>query len=300
METNIKKSLNEFNIEDINYYRCTDIDIDFAYQAFSIGFSDYIVKFDLSKEQFMNLFFGPEGNHKEHSFVAIHENEAVGVILGGIKNYENIKTMRCGTLAISPNYRGKGVSQTLFELHKEEAKKHGCKQLFLEVIVGNDRAINFYKKLGYEKIYDLSYFTKKDLTNLNDVQISHEFELHKVEFNTFRKSIKDWNYHINWQNDVEFLEKATNFTYYNAIAKNETVGALAINANGKISFLMVDKAYRNKKIATNLLQFANRDLELKTLTASTPNNSSLEGYFYHLGFLKEKLAQYEMYKILHD
>ena len=50
--------------------------------------------------------------------------------------------MRCGTLAVHPNYRGVGVSQKLFELHKE-ALQNECKQLFLEVIVGNDRAIRF-------------------------------------------------------------------------------------------------------------------------------------------------------------
>ena len=48
-------------------------------------------------------------------------------------------------------YRGKGISQRLMEFHREEAKKLDCKQLFLEVIVSNDRAINFYKKLGYRE-----------------------------------------------------------------------------------------------------------------------------------------------------
>lgn len=295
METNVK---NNIELEKINYFRCSEVDIELAYQAFTIGFSDYMVKFDLSKEQFINLFFGPEGNKPEHSFVAIHENEAVGVILGGIKIYENIKTMRCGTLAISPDFRGLGVSQKLFELHKEEAKKQNCKQLFLEVIVGNDRAINFYKKLGYEKIYDLSYYSKKELTSFPNTQLVSNSEINKVDFNTFKETIKDWNYHINWQNDVEYLEKSSNFTYYLAKVNHETAGALAINSNGRISFLMINKAFRNQKIATKLLETSFNELKLKAFSVTTPNNSSLEGYLYHLGFTKDKIAQYEMYHSL--
>ncbi|PEJ59933.1 GNAT family N-acetyltransferase [Bacillus sp. AFS002410] len=295
METNLKNSI---ELEKINFFRCSEVDIDLAFQAFSIGFSDYMVKFEYSKEQFVNVFFGAEGNKLEHSFVAIHENEAVGVILGGIKTYENIKTMRCGTLAISPDYRGVGVSQKLIELHKEEAVKNGCKQLFLEVIVGNDRAINFYKKLGYEKIYDLSYFSKSDLTNLQQLQRQANAEINKVDFHHFKETFNKWDFHINWQNDIDYLEKLTNFSYYLAKVNNENIGALAINANGRISFLMVDKAYRHQKIATNLLQYAATELNLKAISTSIPNNNSLEGFMNKLEFKREKIAQYEMYKLI--
>ncbi|WP_430509215.1 GNAT family N-acetyltransferase [Gottfriedia solisilvae] len=298
METNIKNDLTKTDLENIKYIRCSEVDIDFVYKAFTIGFSDYIVKFELTKEQFVANFFGPEGNHLEHSFVAIHENEAVGVILGGIKEYENMKTMRCGTLAISPNYRGKGVSQKLFDLHKAEAKKHGCKQLFLEVIVGNDRAIQFYKNLGYEKIYDISYFSKKDLSDFEQLNPTSECEVHQIEYNSFTQIVNKWNYHINWQNDVEYLEKAPNVTYFEAYIDQQIVGAIAVHASGKISFLYVDQNYRNQKIATKLLQTAFLHLECKAFSTGFPNNSHLEGFLTSLGFQKEKLAQYEMYKRL--
>lgn len=298
METNIKNEVKNVDLQNLMYYRCSEIDIDFVYKAFTIGFSDYIVKFELTKEQFIANFFGPEGNHLENSFVAIHENEAVGVILGGIKEYENVKTMRCGTLAISPDYRGKGVSQKLFDLHKEEAKKHGCKQLFLEVIVGNDRAIQFYKNLGYEKIYDILYFSKKDLSDFEQLNSTSNCEIHQIEFNSFTQIVNKWNYHINWQNDVEYLEKAPNLTYFEANLDQQIVGAIAVHNSGKISFLYVDKNNRNQQIAKKLLQTAFSHLKCKAFTTGFPNNSHLEGFFTSLGFQKEKLAQYEMYQRL--
>ena len=50
---------------------------------------------------FYTTFLG-QGNLLEHSFLALEEGKPAGVILGGIKDYESIKTMRCGTLAVHP------------------------------------------------------------------------------------------------------------------------------------------------------------------------------------------------------
>ena len=96
------------------YKKCSEVNIDLVYEAFKDGFSDYIIKMEISKEDFIQRFLGPEGNSLKHSFLALDDDKSVGVILGGIKDYENIKTMRCGTLAVHPNYRVVGVSQKFF------------------------------------------------------------------------------------------------------------------------------------------------------------------------------------------
>jgi ribosomal protein S18 acetylase RimI-like enzyme len=296
-QTNEKQTIT-LDESNIRFERCSDVDESFIYQAFQVGFSDYIVKFEFTKEDFLNRFFGPEGNEKESSFIAFYEKEPVGIILGGIKNYETIKTMRCGALAIGPDYRGSGISQKLFELHKTEAKKHGCKQLFLEVIVGNERAIHFYKKLGYEKVYDIVYFSNEDLSKLKNVGKNMEFEIKKIDFAVFKKGINKWSYHINWQNDIDFLAKEKNNTYFGAYQQNDLVGCLSVHSNGTIRFLMVDKEYRNIGIGTQLLQTAYMNLRLIRLSSGFPNNSLLEGFFKKHGFTKGSLAQYEMYCLI--
>ncbi|MGE1033241.1 GNAT family N-acetyltransferase, partial [Bacillus sp. GKis3/1] len=184
----------------IQYKRCSEVNIDLVYEAFRGGFSDYIIKMEVSKEDFIKRFFGAEGNSLEHSFLALDGDKPVGVILSGIKVYESIKTMRCGTLAVHPNYRGISVSQKLFELHKEEAIQNECKQLFLEVIVGNDRAIHFYTKLGYEKVYDLSYYNLKDMTKIINKDCKG-IEVKQLDFTSFKLEVQKWlHFHINWQN----------------------------------------------------------------------------------------------------
>lgn len=281
----------------IQYKRCSEVSIDLVYKAFKDGFSDYIIKMEVSKENFIKRFFGPEGNMLEHSFLALDGDKSVGVILGGIKVYESIKTMRCGTLAVHPEFRGIGVSQKLFELHKEEATQNKCKQLFLEVIVGNDRAITFYNKLGYEKVYELSYYNLNDLTKI----INKDFkgiEVKQIELQPFKFGIQKWlNFHINWQNDMDYIEK-TNNTFYGAYVDSDLKGSICVNEQGKISFIFVDKDYRNIGIATQLLQVASKELKLSRLSIGFPNNSLLEGFLKKCGFEKNALEQYEMYSLL--
>ncbi|MBW8350837.1 GNAT family N-acetyltransferase [Bacillus sp. IITD106] len=295
---NAKIINNKIKKELIKYHRCIEVDIDLVFSAFTIGFSDYIIKIEMPKETFIKTFFGPEGNSLDHSFMATYEGEPIGVILGGIKLYEGIKTMRCGALAIAPDFRGEGVSKRLFELHKEEAIKHDCRQLFLEVIAGNDRAINFYKRLGYEKIYNLSVFSLSDPSLLTEAKILENVHFKKMSFSDYEKTVVEWDYHINWQNDVEYIRLAENYYFYGAFVKNEIVGCLCVSGSGRISFLMVGKEHRGYGIGIALLNHAKVDLDLKNMTTTFPNNNKLEGFLKRTGFKRNNLAQYEMYYIL--
>ncbi len=282
----------------IIYKKCSDVDIDLAYNAFIIGFSDYIIKLSISKEDFIKRFFGPEGNSLEYSHVALDGEKPVGVILGGIKVWEGVKTLRCGTLSIDPDYRGKGVSNKLMELHKEIAIENNCEQLFLEVIVGNDRAINFYKKLGYEKIYDLAYFSYENLSALMEFDNS-DVNINEINLEEFKCILEDYkDFHINWQSDIEYVEMLTNVFYYVAYLDDKLVGYLCVSTTGKINFLWTEKQYRLKGISKSLLAKACTLITATKLTITIPNNVLVEGFLKHMGFKRDAISQYEMYKTL--
>lgn len=282
----------------IIYKRCSEVNIDDIFEAFSLGFADYIIKQNIPKDFFIKRFLGVEGNSLEHSFLAYDDNRPIGVALGGIKNYEGIKTIRCGTLAVIPDYRGTGVSQKLMELHKNEAIDQECRQMFLEVIVGNDRAISFYYKLGYEKIYDLYYYTLKEaaaLTNKHKLNIEIK-NIGIEELRAVRERIKD--IHINWQNVMEYIEMSEGQIILGAFINNKLVGAVSVNKNTRINFIYVENPLRNKGIGTNLIIKAAEELKLSKITAGIPNNASIQGFLRHSGFTKDKLSQYEMYYTL--
>lgn len=281
----------------IYYKRCSEVNIEDVFEAFSQGFSDYIIKLNMPREIFVKRFFGVEGNRLEHSFIAYDENKPIGVVLGGIKNYEGIKTIRCGTLAVIPEYRGKGISQGLMKLHREEAVNQGCRQMFLEVIVGNDRAVNFYNRLGYEKIYDLYYYTLNDASSLISQDKGLVFKNISIEeLKAVRDRIRD--VHINWQNDMEYIEMSENQVIIGAFEDNKLIGVISANKNTRINFIWVDYEWRNNGVGAGLVKKAAEGLGLAKLTMGLPNNATIQRFLKKIGFEKDKLSQYEMYYCL--
>lgn len=279
----------------INYKRCSEVDLQKVYEAFSLGFSDYIIKIQMPKEAFIERFFGSEGNSLDNSFIALDNERPIGLVLGGIKVYEGIKTMRCGTMAIAPSHRGLGVSKELMRLHREEAIKNGCKQLFLEVIVGNNRAINFYKKTGYEKVYDLAYFSADNL-KLLEQKLNNKVIIKEINFQELRNfTEKNSDAHINWQNDIDYIEKVKGQKNYGVYVNNELIAVISANINSKINYFYVAKDHRGKYIASSLIKHTVIELDLDKLSIGLPNNALLIGFLKKIGFSRDNISQYEMY-----
>lgn len=282
----------------IIYKRCTEVNEDTIFQAFQIGFSDYIIQIEMPKEFFIKRFFGPEGNSLEYSVIALDGDKPVGLNLGGIKVFEGIKTLRCGALCIHPDYRGTEVGKQLFELHKEIALENGCKQMFLEVIVGNDRAINFYNKKGYEKVYDMVYYSHNNPSELR-ATLPNGFRIEKIDIDilgTLSHEIQD--IHINWQNDFDYISQIDGQVHYGVFKEEELIGGLSIHPKGKISFLWITPEFRHQSIGKGLINHAVKELNMEKLVINFPNNANLLGFIKHLNFTKDSISQYEMYHTL--
>ena len=279
----------------IRYKRCTEVNEDDIFQAFQIGFSDYIMKIEMPKDFFIKRFFGAEGNSLEYSVIALDENKPVGLNLGGIKTYEGIKTLRCGALCIHPDYRGTEVGKRLFEIHKEIAIENSCKQLFLEVIVGNDRAINFYKKKGYERVYDIIYYSHNKPLELK-ADLPNDLKVEKIDIDTLRTlNYQIQDIHINWQNDFDYVSQINGQVHYGVFKDEKLVGSLSIHPKGKISFLWINSEFRNKGIGKGLIYYAVKELNIEKLVTNFSNNAKLLGFINHLNFTKDSISQYEMY-----
>lgn len=61
------------------------------------------------------------------------------------------------SIAVYPEFRSLGLGKKLLSIIEREAKKRGNKKIILNVEQNNERAVNFYEKLGYslgEKIFN--------------------------------------------------------------------------------------------------------------------------------------------------
>ncbi|MFZ5967179.1 MAG: GNAT family N-acetyltransferase [Bacillota bacterium] len=279
----------------ITYKTCIDVTMTEIFEAFRLGFSDYIVPLTMNQDAFEVRFFGPEGNTLNLSFIALDQDRPIGLILGGIRLFDGLKTMRCGTLCLGPSYRGQGISHKLFEMHKSAALIAQCKQLFLEVIKENHRAIKFYEKYGYKQVYTLKYYSAASQSIPSSAD-TLPYTVKEISFDTleaFRKTLSSC--HINWQSDTPYYAASQQEALLGAYDGAKQIALIAMSSQGKINFLWVDPAYRNQELGSMMLQKAVQAQTVEKITICLPNNASLEGFLKKIGFQKELIEQYEMY-----
>lgn len=66
------------------------------------------------------------------------------------------------SVAVDPEYRGKGLAKRLFQYVEELAKERGYEEIVLEVREFNHEAIGLYEKLGFRKTEFLkNYYSEK-------------------------------------------------------------------------------------------------------------------------------------------
>jgi len=279
----------------------TNIPMTTIYDTFTRGFSDYPIKLDMTLEEFETRFFGSEGNQTSYSHIVYdHDepNKTMGLIFGGIRQFDGIKTLRCGTMCVDPSYRRKGVGEALLKTHLETAKKECCKQTMLEVLSDNYKAIALYKKMGYDAVYHLKYYTIERHNFKGKIKSAAECHIKQVTFQQlqyFRNTLPD--IHINWQNEFDYVNDHKQYDALGVYDNKQLIGGLGI-VEGKIHFLWLNSGYRNVGIGSTLIEQAFQITQLTRLNMSFPSNVSLQHFVNNRGFAKNPVEQYEMYKII--
>ncbi len=96
-------------------------------------------------------------------FVAELDGRVVGYAFTEIKVYsedfhQKIREMKVDDLCVDESMRGKRIGEEMFAFLKEEAKRLGCYEIWLNVWEGNEAAKNFYKKQGMKiKSYQMEW-----------------------------------------------------------------------------------------------------------------------------------------------
>ncbi len=297
--------IEETTIDGIVYQCAAHVSDALIYEAFQVGFSDYVIKLQMDQETFFDRFFGPEGNTRELSFVALDGSMPVGVVLSGIRSYDGILTMRCGTLCIHPEYRGRQISQQLMSMHYASAKANHCKQLMLEVIAGNDRAIKFYETQGYDKVHFIHYYNLKDVQQfLENSAIKNHLNLgitiQPIPGEALATRVLNWDQqiHTNWQNSFDYTLQIDTVKYYAAYLGETIIGFISGSKSGKIYKLCVHPEHRNQGIGTHLLSYVIKTLALEQIFISVAGNAPLTLFLREQGFAKDDLYQFEMIRTI--
>lgn len=269
------------------------------YEAFEGSFADYIVPMSMTEQQFLGHMFGPaEANERRLSLVAYDQaGRPVALMLGGFHRGELEKTLRCGGMGLIPDVRGSGLAGRLYAEHRKLAAAEGCSRLFLEVIKNNDRAVRFYEKMGYSRVYELTYclWEINQLTRAWLSGASASCQVKAVGVDEILDLRGRDRTHIPWQGSPEYLRFDDACSHYAVSKDGEIIAGLSMTAN-KLHYMWVDPAFRRQGFMKKLLAKGVADLKPEKLAFSFANNADLHLFARHLGMRFRDLKQYEMYQ----
>lgn len=84
---------------------------------------------------------------RSRAFVA--ERAEPREVIGYIHAWFVAGEMQITEVAVKKNWRRKGIATMLIEKMMERAREEGIKRAYLEVRVGNEAALNLYRKMGF-------------------------------------------------------------------------------------------------------------------------------------------------------
>ena len=263
------------------------------HQGFLSAFSDYSVKMEMSEielsARLQRIAYRPL-----LSAGALDDKTFCSFIFTGIGNFNGLKTAYNGGTGVIPSYRGQQLGIKTYEYLFERFSQHSIKQCLLEVITDNHKAVQLYKKLGFQtsRLFKCYSLGQKLLPTAAAIPL----QINQAELIDWEKYLPFCTTQASWQNTFSAIQRdMTQETILEAYSKTTLIGFISFNdRNGKISQIGVSPAYRRAKVGSNLILAAQR-LSQKTpaiLNVDEADQISCS-FFKKLGF-NNPIDQYEM------
>ncbi|PHN02281.1 GNAT family N-acetyltransferase [Flavilitoribacter nigricans] len=175
-------------------------------ECFNEAFADYVVPFQVEEKQIRRRWLSSRVDYGL-SYGAFDDDRLVGFMMTGVDRWNGRRTAYNSGTGVIPSYRGQRIVQQLYKKALPSFRENSIEQCMLEVIVGNDQALNAYKRVGFQQKRTLkSYSLKQDLiTELpGDLQFKQVF---RANWPAYRELLE---YETSWENHraaVAFLGK---------------------------------------------------------------------------------------------
>lgn len=121
---------------------------------FTAGYEGYFTPFVLDEAafRFMSTTYDDD---LDASRVALVDDEPAGICKLAIRRERGW----IGGVGVALPHRGKGIGEALMRAAIDEARAHGLRELWLEVLFPNEPALKLYEKLGFERMRVLEVWT---------------------------------------------------------------------------------------------------------------------------------------------
>jgi ribosomal protein S18 acetylase RimI-like enzyme len=270
------------------------------HQTFIAAFSDYTVPFHHTEVQFRRHLLG-NGVDLNLSVGCFAGQKMVGFTLNGFGQWNGRQTAYDSGTGMIPEFRRRGAGRAMFEFMMPLLRERGTRQILLEVITDNEKAINLYRALGFEETRKLLVLKAEQL-----LKFEREFprgvtvrEIVRPDWNLLRSF---WDSEPSWQNSPAAIERTRDVKkIFGAFQDDKCIGHVVFSGDsGKLTQLAVAKENRNRGVGSLLLSELQKNTGKKNSLQVINLDESLAGavrFFRNRGFT-ESLSQYEMIKIL--
>lgn len=260
--------------------------------VFNEAFSDYLVKVRATPES-LAVKIKQESIDPVWSVGAYHEGRLVGFILHGCRSTPSGKWLYNAGTGVIPSARGQNLTEQMYRYIMPLAQLEGISRFVLEVIVENTRALNIYKKIGFDIERTLCCFSGGKLpepASKNSFSIKPIYSLPETP-QLWQDSEPSWPAATASLKQVE-----ESLVMAGAYEGERLVGYIAVLAGlGRLLQLAVDPAYRHRKVASALIDhcFKAKGYESMLALNVDEQNQGACAFFESIGW-KPAVRQYEM------
>ena len=231
------------------------IGFDTLFRGFENAFSDYEIHFD--KEEVRSML-SRRGYDPRLSFAAFDEGRIVAFTLNGIGHFNGVKTAYDTGTGTAKDYRGQGLAVEIFNYSLPLLKEAGVRQYLLEVLQGNHKAINVYRRLQFVTKREFDCFRQSiaEISSLDTSMRYADIRVEIVDTDIIRAAGAFCDFYPSWQNSIESIERGRGgLTCISAFHSDRLVGyCVSDSATGDLTQLAVNREYRRGGIATRLLR----------------------------------------------
>lgn len=266
------------------------------YEAFTEAFSDYVIPFALTEQQFRN--------HVRLNAVDIErtvgcfnrDGRMVGFSLNGFGDWLGLPTVYDAGTGVVPSYRRKGISGAMFRLMLPAFEQSGIKQFILEVVSTNAGAISLYEKLNFRTTRKLALLQCD--TKLGDSTKDAEYQITSLGQPDWHLLRTFWDGRPSWQNSCEAVDRSLSVKrILGAFSAGECVGYIVFSPTfGRIAQLAVSAQHRRQGVASALLRAVQSEtadgFSMQVINIDTNLEAAMKFFAAH-GFY-DRLFQYEM------
>lgn len=259
--------------------------------TFNEAFSDYLVKFELTEQQ-LNDKMQSEGSSLIHSVGMFDQGRLVGFMLLAFAEIDGKKVIYNGGTGVIPSYRGKGITQQLYQYAIHYLAEQDIKSHLLEFIKGNTFAQRVYESVGFKIVRELDCLRGPVGKSALSEGVTFK-ELKSVDWNQLKAF---FTIQPSWQNNIESVVRATGKRKtIGCYVSDELVGFACFNPeNGRIALMAIDPAARRKGYGSQLLSCVQQQFngELSVFNVDKSHTETHE--FFKKKGLQSVVEQYEM------